>query len=393
MARVGLISIDVGDRWIGGRYYLHHLVRSVASLVGAPVELRDVAWGARAEPDPFREVRPLLGETIVVRPPRSLLPRALRKLRSIARGARDARDLFDDAGIELFFPIPPCDNAGVPYVFWLPDFQYLRRPDLLSPELRGQMEKYFRDHVATARRIVLSSEDARSDFAKVFPERLADTHVVRFCSVPDSQWWELDPAQVAAKHGLPERFLIACNQFTRHKNHMVLVRALKLLRDIGAADVHLVFTGSTFDHRGEDYAGQVKAFVHEHGLDAQVHILGLIPRAEQIALVRRAAAVLQPSSFEGWSTIIEDAKSLGQRVFASDLPVHAEQLGPDASLLPQDDAEAWADAIAQAWPQLQAGPFREAEARGLEALVRAKRECAQAFVGALTAAAQEGRSP
>jgi glycosyltransferase involved in cell wall biosynthesis len=362
-------------------------VRCASALHDREIQLRDVAWAARAEPDPFREVRELLGDTIVVRPPQQLLPRLGRKLARTVRGLRDARDLFEAQGVDLFFPIPPCDNAGVPYVFWLPDFQYLRRPDLMTDEMRTRMETYFREHVRAAAQIVLSSEDARSDFARVFPARLRDTHVVRFCSVPDAQWWELDPAEVTRKHALAGKFLIVCNQFTRHKNHLVLMRAMELLRSRGMSDVTLVCTGSTFDHRGEDYAGQVSRFVEEHGLQAQVRILGLLPRAEQIALLRCAAAVMQPSSFEGWSTIIEDAKTLGRPVFASDLPVHAEQLGGAENLLPQDDAGAWANAIAAAWPTLAAGPSEDAEARGRILLEQSMRTCGQAFLRALRSAA------
>jgi glycosyltransferase involved in cell wall biosynthesis len=249
------------------------------------------------------------------------------------------------------------------------------------------MEAYFREHVKAASQIVLSSEDARRDFARVFPDRVGATHVVRFCSVPDAQWWEQDPAGVARRHGLPERFLIVCNQFTRHKNHLVLVEAMKLLRDRGTCDVHLACTGSTFDHRQEDYVGQVRAFVERHGLHDRVHILGLLPRAEQVALMRRSVAVAQPSSFEGWSTIIEDAKTLGKRVFASELPVHAEQLGVAHELLPLDDPAAWAESIERAWPDLTPGPHTQDEADAMSSLAQAQDQCAQAFIRALLAGA------
>lgn len=394
MIRAGLVSIDTGDRWIGGRYYLHHLAKCVAHAGdAAEVELRDVTWGAQADPDPFAEVRNLLDEPIIVKPPTSPGARLLRKIRRSILGIKDARDLFEKEGLDLFFPIPPCDNAGLPYVFWLPDFQYLRRPDLLSKEMRDWMEAYFRTHVAAAAQIILSSEDARSDFAIVFPERIGSTHVVRFCSVPDEQWWALEPTDVARKYRLPDRFLIVCNQFTRHKNHLLLMEALKLLREGGLGDVHIVCTGSAFDHRGEDYVGLVRRYVEEQSLQEQVHILGLIPRAEQIALVRRAAAVVQPSLFEGWSTIIEDAKTLGKPVFASDLPVHAEQLGSRAALLPQDDPQEWATAIAAEWAQMRPGPSSEREAEGLQRLELAKQDCARAFVQALKSAVKTERRP
>ena len=45
--------------------------------------------------------------------------------------------------------------------------------------------------------------------------------------------------------------------------------------------------------------------------------------------MKYSQAVLQPSLFEGWSTVIEDAISLQVPVVASNLPVNIEQLGRD----------------------------------------------------------------
>lgn len=388
MRSAGIVTIDREWKWAGGRYYLHHLIRCVAALPPEQrVELHDVWWGRFPGDDAFSEVRSILGEPVVVSLPASLYGRSLRKIKRALLNTKGASDLFEPYCIDVFFPIPPCDNAGLPYVFWLPDFQYLRRPDLMSEQLCGQLEDYYQEHVYRASRIVLSSEDARNDFARAYPDELGRTHVVRFCSVPDDDWWRMTPASVAEQYQLPERFFIVCNQFTRHKNHMTLLRAMHILAKAGGREIHLACTGSTFDHREEDCIGRVKAFLAEHHLEARVHILGLIPRAEQIALLRQSIAVLQPSWFEGWSTIIEDAKALGKPVLASDLPVHREQLAAlQESFLPLDDAEQWVDAMKKAWETLDAGPNSEEEGLGQARLKVAQRECGMSFVQALRAA-------
>jgi glycosyltransferase involved in cell wall biosynthesis len=46
--------------------------------------------------------------------------------------------------------------------------------------------------------------------------------------------------------------------------------------------------------------------------------------------MKHAKAVIQPSLFEGWSTVIEDAMAMNQVIIASDLEVNAEQLGENA---------------------------------------------------------------
>jgi len=41
--------------------------------------------------------------------------------------------------------------------------------------------------------------------------------------------------------------------------------------------------------------------------------------------MQHAVAIIQPSLFEGWSTVVEDSKALNKFIIASDIPVHREQ--------------------------------------------------------------------
>lgn len=53
---VGLVVIDINAAWIGGRYYLHHLVRAVSLLPhDERTPLLDVSWGKKPKTDPFLE--------------------------------------------------------------------------------------------------------------------------------------------------------------------------------------------------------------------------------------------------------------------------------------------------------------------------------------------------
>ncbi len=61
-----------------------------------------------------------------------------------------------------------------------------------------------------------------------------------------------------------------------------------------------------------------------------MRILGLIPKEDQLQLLRLCSVVVQPSLFEGWSTVVEEAVALGKRLVLSDLPVHREQSPPFA---------------------------------------------------------------
>ena len=50
-----------------------------------------------------------------------------------------------------------------------------------------------------------------------------------------------------------------------------------------------------------------------------------ISREDQLGLMRDSLAVVQPSLFEGWGTVVEDAKTLGVQVLCSDIEIHHEE--------------------------------------------------------------------
>jgi glycosyltransferase involved in cell wall biosynthesis len=81
--------------------------------------------------------------------------------------------------------------------------------------------------------------------------------------------------------------------------------------------------------------------------------------------MRGSIAVLQPSLFEGWSTVVEDARVVGRPVILSDIAVHREQNPPGARFFAGESAVALARELGEAWSSYPAGPDsgREAAAR------------------------------
>ena len=83
------------------------------------------------------------------------------------------------------------------------------------------------------------------------------------------------------------------------------------------------------------------------GLRSQYRLLGMIPRDDLYALMHASAAVLNPSLSEGWSTTVEEARSLGAPLLLSDLPVHREQAGDEASYFDRYSSDSLAAALAR----------------------------------------------
>jgi glycosyltransferase involved in cell wall biosynthesis len=58
-----------------------------------------------------------------------------------------------------------------------------------------------------------------------------------------------------------------------------------------------------------------------------------------------AVAIVQPSLFEGWSTVIEDAMAMSRNVIASDLDVNIEQLGDNGFYFERNSADGLASVL------------------------------------------------
>jgi glycosyltransferase involved in cell wall biosynthesis len=144
--------------------------------------------------------------------------------------------------------------------------------------------------------------------------------------------------------------------------------------------VEVVCTGKLEDYRDPGYISRLNDLLDAGDLHSHVRILGLIPRDVQIALFRRALAVIQPSLFEGWSTVVEDARVLGKASLLSDIPVHREQNPPDCCFFSPHSAEALADLIAEKWATLEPGPDLEREAAARQTAQERIRRVGQRFL-------------
>jgi glycosyltransferase involved in cell wall biosynthesis len=149
--------------------------------------------------------------------------------------------------------------------------------------------------------------------------------VLPFTSLTDDTEF-VDRDTVMKKYGLKKPFFMVSNQFYKHKDHKTLLNAIAILKAKGI-EVLVAMTGKMEDYRDPTYIDELKEVIVKHNISENVNLLGVIPRNEQLSLMRYSMAVIQPSLFEGWSTVVEDVKSIGGAIIASDIEIHKEQLG------------------------------------------------------------------
>ena len=253
---------------------------------------------------------------------------------------RNFKTYFSPNQFDTVFPYTYIEELKkIPHkVYWYPDFQEYYFPDFFTPEEIVLRKKMQHDVAESKNVLILSSESALNDFLIFHPNYVCKPKIVNF-AVTHPAYTHLNISDLKIKFGIDRDYFISPNQFWQHKNHLTILKAIKQLKQ-QHENVLLVFTGKEYDYRNPTYTDDLKKFVEENDLATQVLFLGFIDRAEQLQLMKHAKAIIQPSLFEGWSTVVEDAKAMDQYVIASDINVHRDQLKKNATFFsPTNEAE------------------------------------------------------
>ena len=213
----------------------------------------------------------------------------------------------------------------VPWVGYLPDVQHRHLGHLFDSDELRHRDASFAAILRNADAIVATSESVKRDLMDFFatPRPI----VALPFAPPRPSRDRFDATATARKYGVAGRFFIVCNQFWKHKLHLTAFEALARWQEIsGLRDVELVCTGSTEDYRDPSYFQSLMDRLDELNIRQQVHVLGRIPKADQLALVSGAIALIQPTLFEGTQggLAVYDAVSLGVRCLVSDIAVNLE---------------------------------------------------------------------
>ncbi|MFS8050887.1 glycosyltransferase [Rhizobium sp. BR 314] len=342
--RIGIELIS-DPTWMGGVLYLQNLAICLSRL---PVDERPhiELFGA---PD-------VVGKFLTEN---RLLDGSGRKAGLLPRIARKFGLTIAEPAIDVVYPGFGREVEGAVTMRWIPDFQHRYLPHLFSADEIAARDRSIAELAAKPGVIVFSSEVAAADFRSFYPNHSATPRVWHFCSLLETS--ETNDEAIVENFGLPAKFLYLPNQFWAHKNHIAVLKALAHLKRDHGLLIPLVCTGAQSDRRNEGHFAGLLAFIKENGLTDQVKLLGLIDRRAQVEVFRQAAAIVQPSLFEGWSTVVEDTRAIGRPIFLSDLPVHREQDPTHCTYFDPHEPSDLAAKLASAWVGLVPGPNKASE--------------------------------
>lgn len=330
--KVAFTYID-RDLWRGGYNYLLNLFSAIDSIPETPL-IPCLYVGTHvneAELEPFRQISCVT----IIRSPLFEANRIKRKFVGTLLFGRDSEisEQLSSDGIDLVF-----ENARyffgwrfpIHVVAWLPDFQHRHLSAMYGRLAWLKREIGFQVQIRSRSAVLLSSDDAKQDCERFYPFSRGKIAVVHFATKVAPELLGQLSETVVEQYGLkPGQYFFFPGQLYKHKNHALVIRSLGLMSK-NKQCVHVAFSGEKDSLRSQGLYEQLRLLAEQEGVLPYVHFLGNVPFHDLIGLMYYSNAVMNPSLFEGWSTVVEEARSMGLPMLLSDLSVHLEQMGEHA---------------------------------------------------------------
>ena len=336
-----LFDVSGHDTWIGGVYYLRNILYQITVNNNIVNTCKPIIVCSSKFSDifcPFENV----AEVIVFE-----YGNKFARLRALRKAFKNIDWIY----YYHRYKFDPFNILRRKAIDWIPDFQELYYPAFFTNEqlsFRCERAKKAEDKRAA---LVLSSKSCKADYLSKYSKDENDIFVIPFVSAIEKEIKDITNVyldSILKKYEIQNgKYFIVSNQFWQHKNHIVVFKAIAELKRTKWIDYKFVFTGELKDYRNKEYYDSITEVIRNSDIQNDILILGFLTRREQLALMLGSKAVIQPSLFEGWGTVVEDAKVLDKTILLSDIPVHHEQMNEKCILFDPHDPVALTDLIYQ----------------------------------------------
>ena len=219
----------------------------------------------------------------------------------------------------VFFLGVPVEITNIPFVMTVWDLQHRTHP--WFPEIGNEKawqgrEDYYKKNLPRALAVITGTERGKAEITQFYgideSSIFIVPHVVNEISVG------VNESQQLSKSGP----YIYPAQFWAHKNHHLIVQAIKILRDDFGKEIKVNFIGSDKGNQG-----YIESLILRSGLDNQIEILGFVSNEMKFKLYSESKGLIYPS-FSGPENLPPlEAFEVGIPVLYSDFPGAREQLG------------------------------------------------------------------
>ena len=236
------------------------------------------------------------------------------------------RNILNKYNIDIFhvpFQSSPIYGIKKPVIITMHDVQELHFPEYFNSFERMSRAIGFKKAIDESDHIIVSFSHVREDLLKYF--EIKDDKV-SVCPLPLADDW-FNSSKISSKKELIDRYQIYDNYILypaatwQHKNHINLLKALKILKD-NSKEVNLVCTGNQ-----TDYFANIENEIISLGLKDNVKFLGIVSEEDLIGLYHLARLVVIPTLYEAGSGPLFEAMRYNIPVICSNVTSLPESIG------------------------------------------------------------------
>ncbi|MDA8558470.1 glycosyltransferase family 4 protein [Flavobacteriaceae bacterium] len=209
-------------------------------------------------------------------------------------------------------------NLKIPTILSMHDIQHVHFPEFFSKiRLRVRLLR-FENSALAATKIQASSNFIKEDLLDFFKFLIPEKIIVITEGVNLKEFSEPTVLNIKKKYSLPEKFLFFPATLWKHKNHLLVLNALKLIEEKHKIKIPLILTGG----RNTAYE-EIMSFISNNNMD-YVKYLGKVSYEEIIALYQNAYCLVTAVLYESSSLPILEAAASGLPIIASNTPPNKE---------------------------------------------------------------------
>ena len=326
MIRVGFVINFTHNKWLGGYNIIINLIKSINLLKNKKIEPVLIV-NTKFKKKLLQQLKNVNYIKSDFFSQQSLLAKMINKFFIVFFGKSQLYDNFfkqHNISVLSHTLLPLGQNSYIKSFPWIPDFQYLHYPQNFS--FKNKIMKTFNTIICSyhSTNIILSSHDVKKDIKKISERALKKSKINQFVFEVPAKKNILDINILKQKYNIPKKFFYLPNQYWIHKNHFLVLQSLKktIIKD---KSIVVISTGYADDHRSRGYFKKIEHYIEKNNLSDNYRYLGVVPYIEVMSLLFHSVAVINPSKFEGWSSSVEQAKSMGKKIILSNIGVHKEQ--------------------------------------------------------------------
>jgi glycosyltransferase involved in cell wall biosynthesis len=244
------------------------------------------------------------------------------------------KTLINDKTKLIYFLSPDMLSQGIlniPYIFTLWDLAHLQ--NVIFPEVssnRGfEIREYlYGNSLKKAYKTIVDSKYGKDYVIKKY--NLDDDKVEILKFLPNIRINKNNSSYVDIKnkYNIIGDYIYYPALLIAHKNHIYILRAIKILREKFSIDIYVIFSGA---NRGNlDY---ILKKAKEYNIDDLVKYIGFAPNEEIEFLYKQSLAMVMPTYFGPTNIPPLEAFAYKIPVCYSDLPSFREQVGDAAFLM------------------------------------------------------------